>query len=152
MIFSPAAKILRLALYLVFAGGVFLIVTLPVFLDDYIRVFHDAYAVNAGYRKFILCFLMVAGTLGVWIVGEIIGMLRTIGSDPFVLRNVNALKRMGFVAITTAALFLLKCFVYVTLLTLAFGILMLICSLFAFTLAGLFAQAVRFKEENDLTI
>lgn len=152
MTFSPVAKILRAALYLVFAGGVFLVATLPAFLDYYMRIFYDAYAVESGYRAFILYFLMLSGSLGIWIVGEIIGMLRTVSSDPFVLRNVKALKRMGIVAIVTSALFLLKCCIYVTILTLAFGILMLICSLFALTLSELFAQAVRFKEENDLTI
>lgn len=149
---SPVAKILKYTLYLMFTGITFLVATLPWFIDAYMSVFRDSLAPVPGYRAFVTVFLMITGTLGLWIVGEIIAMLRTVPGDPFIRRNVRALRRMGLVAVAAAALFFLKCVLYITALTVLIGALMLVCALFALTLSDIFAQAVRYKEENDLTI
>ena len=149
---SAASKILRVILYIVFAAGVLATATMPVMIDTYMRVLYDAYEVREGYKTFITVFLMVAGGLGLFIVLELIIMLRTILKDPFVKRNVQSLNIIGTTAFILAGLFFAKCFVYVTFLTLLFGICLVICALFAFTLSNLFNKAVEYKEENDLTI
>lgn len=146
------ASLLKYFLYITFAGIAFLVLTLPWFIDMYMVMFRDSLAPVPGYRDFVTAFLMFIGTLGLWIVGEIILILQTISGDPFIRRNVRALRRMGIIAAVAAVLFFLKCVLYITALTILIGAIMLVCALFALTLSDIFAQAVRFKEENDLTI
>lgn len=146
------SKALKIFLYAIFVLGVLGVVTLPMMLEYYTGFLYDAYYLQPGYRRFILTFLVLVAVLVLWIVVEMIRMLRSIPTDPFVARNVRALRRCGAVGIIIAVLFFLKCTFYVTFLTMACGVLFIICGLFAFTLSNLFAQAVRFKEENDLTI
>ena len=121
-------------------------------LETYTNILYDAYYLLPGYRKFILTFLMAVGALGLWVVWELIQIMRSIPSDPFVIKNVVVLRRIGFLVLFISVLFFLKCIYYVTFLTLACGFMFIVCSLFAFTLCNLFKQAVAFKAENDLTI
>ena len=149
---SAASKILRVILYITFVAGIVMTATMPFMIDTYMRILYDAYILHEGYRTFITVFLMLVGTLGLFIVLELIIMLRTMLKNPFVKRNVKSLNIIGITAFITAGLFFVKCFLYVTFLTLAFGICLVILGLFAFTLANLFKKAVEYKEENDLTI
>lgn len=149
---SLASKALKIALYAIFALGVLGTVTLPWFLDYYTGYFYDAYYLQPGYRRFILSFLIVVALICLWILGELIGMMRSIPTDPFVARNVRALRRVGILAVVLAALFFAKCLYYLTFLTLACGFLFVVGALFLFTMCNLFRQAVTFKQENDLTI
>ena len=149
---SNISKTLRIVLYIIFVAGVIGTVTLPFMLETYTKILYDAYYLLPGYRKFILTFLMIVAALGVWVVWELIQIMRSIPADPFVVKNVVILRRIGFLVLLISAMFFLKCLYYVTFLTLACGFMFVVCSLFAFTLCSLFKQAVAFKEENDLTI
>lgn len=144
--------VLKISLYIIFVLGVIGTVTLPFMLERYTGYFYDSYYLESGYRAFILVFMMSVAALGLWIVLELIGMLRSIARDPFVRRNVRALRRIGVIALALSGLFFAKCLWYVTFLTMGCGVLFVICGLFAFTLANLFRRAVDFKEENELTI
>lgn len=146
------SRALKISLYIIFVLGVLGTLTLPLMLEFYTGLFYDAYYLEPGYRTFILIFLFIAAIMGLWIVLEMIWMLRSIPQDPFVVRNVRSLNRIGVILLVLAVLFFAKCMVYVTFLTMGCGLLFIICGLFAFTLANLFRQAVAFKEENDLTI
>ena len=146
------SRILKYALYVVFALGVLGTVTLPVMLETYTSILYDAYYLQPGYRRFILIFLTSVAIPCLWITLEMIWMLRSIPKGPFVMRNVRALNRIGFIFLALAAAFLAKCMLYITILTLLCGILFIGGSLFAFTLASLIRQAVVFREENELTI
>ena len=139
------SRILRYALYAVFVLGAVGTVTLPFMLDTYSRILLDAYYPESGYRTFILIFLMTAAVAGLWIVGEMIFMLRSIPKGPFVRRNVRALRRIGVIFLLLALAFLGKCLVYVTFLTLLCGLLFIGAGLFAFTLAALIGQAIVFR-------
>ena len=149
---SAASKILRIVLYVVFVLGVILTVTMPFMIKYYMQNLYDAYELHEGYKIFITIFLMIVGILGLFIVFELILMLRTITTNPFIKRNVKSLNIIGITAFIAAILFFAKCFLYVTILTLLGGICLVILGLFAFTLADLFKKAVKYKEENDLTI
>lgn len=146
------SKALKILLYIIFVLGVVWTATLPLMLDSYFRVLYDAYSLESGYHTFILVFLMLASALGLWIILEMIGMLRSIPQGPFIIRNVRALRRIGVILLALSALFFIKCVFYVTFLTMACGLLFILCGLFAFTMRDLFLQAVIFKDENDLTI
>ena len=151
---SPVSRILKYALYAVFAVGIALTVTLPFMLDTYTVIVQDVYYMRTGYRTFILAFLMAVAVPGLWAVLEMIWLMRSIPSPegPFTARNVRGLKRVGFIFLGLAAAFMYKCLMYITILTLFCGFLFIGGGLFAFTLAGLIRQAVVFREENDLTI
>ncbi|MCL2363851.1 MAG: DUF2975 domain-containing protein [Defluviitaleaceae bacterium] len=148
------SRILLYALYLAFVGGAVIALTLPWGLDFYARIFRGAAALVPAYRAFIQPFLMAVAVPGLWILVEMICMLRSINgaAGPFVARNVRALYRIGGLLFLLAAAFLFKCFFFMTFLTLL-GMLFFIGSgLFAFTFAALIRQSIVFREENDLTI
>ncbi len=147
-----SSKLLKIALYVVMVLGIAGVLTLPLFLETFTRYFYGVVRLASSYRTFILLFLTMTAVLGLWIIGEMIMMLRTIGEGPFVKKNVAALNRVGMILFVLAVLFIGKCLLYVTLLTMGGACLFIIAGLFAFTLANLFQQAINFKEENDLTI
>ena len=97
-----------------------------------------------------LAILFLVG--GEYIGANLFCMMRSLGKDPFVMRNVLLLRRMG-----TAALCITAC----GLLTLAFGGVPLavvsslpigMCGLFSLVLSNVFETAVLAKQENDLTV
>ena len=140
------SKVLRILLKIMVVGGGLMVITMPTMFDFYVRVTHDVYTVVPEYRNFIVPFLMLSGSAVLWVVAELLKMLNSIPSDPFEERNVRALIRIGLAFIILSGMFFVKCFFYITVLTLVCAIL------FVFVLADLFRQAVAFKEENDLTI
>ena len=146
------SKVLKFILYVMFATGILGTITLPWMIDTYMHILYDAYYLQSGYRLFIVSFLMLCAIIVLWVIWEMICMLRSVPKGPFIMHNVNALKRIGIFLMVLAALFFVKCLYYVTFLTMACGFLFIVCGLFAFTLCNLFRQAVVFKEENDLTI
>ncbi len=145
-------RLTQVLLLLIFVVVLLALLTLPWMLDTYLAWTRDAFAQAPGYRWFITVFLALSGCIGLWIVAELYRVLRTIDGNPFVRRNVTALMRMGGAAFALAALFFAKCIAYMTPMTIATAAVLLMCGLFAFVLSGVFAQAVRYKEENDLTI
>lgn len=146
------ARVTEALLYAVFVAGCLLWTSLPFFLDHLLLFFMDAYIALQWYRTFVLIFMMCTGAAGLFIVFDLIGLFRTLRRDPFVERNVKALKRMGFTALVVTIMFGVKCVVYFTPMTLVCALVLLLCALFAFVLSGLFATAVQYKRENELTI
>lgn len=97
-------------------------------------------------------FLTAAAVFALWILFELLLVMRTVSTDPFVQRNVHAFVRMGIAAELAGAMFTVRCAAYFTPMTAVCAIVMLLAGLFALVLAGLFRRAVAFKLENDLTI
>jgi hypothetical protein len=149
---SIFSRLLLWALYAAFVGGAIIAVTLPWMLDEYARIFRGAASLTAEYRAFILPFLMAVSVPGLWIVAEMVFMMRSIPGGPFVMRNVHALYRIGGLSFLLAGAFLYKCFVNMTFLTLLFMLFFIGSGLFAFTFAQLIKQSIRYREENELTI
>ncbi|MDR1705304.1 MAG: DUF2975 domain-containing protein [Clostridiales bacterium] len=146
------SRVLKCVLYAVFGLGALFTVTLPFTLDYYMSLFYDSYNLQPGYRTFLLVFLIISAVQALWITLEMIRMMRSIPKGPFTQRNVRALNRIGVLFLVLSALFLGKCIMYITVLTLLCGFLFIGGGLFAFTLAALIRQAAVFREENDLTI
>lgn len=114
--------------------------------------FPDEYSGEAFYRAFITGFLLLSGTGALLIILDLVKMLKTAEGEPFVHKNVTALRRMGFVALAESALFFIKTAVFFTPMTAVCGLVMLMCGLFSLVLADVFEKAVLYKQENDLTI
>ena len=70
----------------------------------------------------------------------------------FVDSNTKSLKVMGRVAFIIAVLFLIKVFVFPTPATCVIILTFFIAGIFSHVLSLVFSEAVRYKEENDLTI
>ena len=143
---------LKWILYALFGAGLLLTLSVPFRLTPYMRFTRDMYASVAEYNSFILVFLLAVGGLGLWIIAELIMMVRTTHTDPFVLRNAKALRRIGYVAMGIAVLFFMKYAFYPTLLTALCGGMLTLLSLFALALAQLFWRAALLIEDSDLTI
>ena len=96
---------------------------------------------------------MLAGVGAVLIIRELRRMFRTVlAEDCFVRQNVVSLRRMGFLGLGIAAVTLVRLMVIFTPATLLIILVFFIAALFSFVLSRVFDQAVRYKEENDLTI
>lgn len=70
----------------------------------------------------------------------------------FVYSNVNSLKVMGKAGFAVAVLFLIKIFVFPTPASFVIVLTFFIAGIFSYVLSFVFSEAVRYKEENDLTI
>ena len=79
-------------------------------------------------------------------------MMCTLDRDPFVQKNVDALRRMGFTALVIALLGLSTLFLHPVPLAVLAALPVAMCGLFSLVLSRVFAQAVAYKLENDLTV
>ena len=145
-------KILKIALYATFIVGVAGTVTLPFLLDFYTEFVLRSVSLSSAYRTFILPFLMVVAVPCLWVVLEMLGMMRTIPQNPFIQRNVRALHRVGILFMGLSIAFIFKCFFFFTFLTMFCVLAFIGAGLFSFVLAALIRQSIVFREENDLTI
>ena len=93
------------------------------------------------------------GIAALVLVRELRKIFRTVlAEDCFVLENVISLQKMGNWSFFIAVMSVVRCIVYMTM---AMGVVILvfvIAGLFSKVLACVFEEAVRFKQENDLTI
>lgn len=101
----------------------------------------------------------IAGALAVlfifgaeYIAITLLRMLRSVNEDPFVPANVLALKHMGVTALTMTCLGLATMLLHPMPLIVLGSIPVGMCGLFSLVLSSVFARAVAFKQENDLTV
>ena len=146
------SRILKYTLYVAFVVGLVGAITLPFTIDTFFRVFRNAPTMLPDYRAFILTFLMALAVPCLWIVLEMIFMLNSIPTGPFVTRNVNALYRIGVIFFVLSVAFFGWFIAFFNVIVLAGRFFMIGSGLFSFTLAALIRQAIVFREENELTI
>lgn len=108
--------------------------------------------IRENYWGMTITFLL-AGICGLSIVYDLRRMMRTVMEENcFVQKNVSSLRRMGKMALIIAVLFLIKMSFMATPATIVIVVTFLIAGMFSFVLAFVFDEAIRYKEENDLTI
>ena len=145
-------RFVQVCIVLGMLAGVALIVyvyiyDMPIVRDFFLREGKPAaYAVISGVIA-SLCILA-----GEYIAFELLRMMHTLDGDPFVERNVRSLKRMGFTAIVISLLGLSTLLLHPVPLAVIAAIPVAMCGLFSLVLSGVFAQAVAYKQENDLTV
>ena len=98
----------------------------------------------------IIATLCILG--GEFIAVTLFCMMRTLEKDPFVQKNVNALRRMGLTALVIALLGLSTLLLHPVPLAVIAALPVAMCGLFSLVLSRVFAQAVAYKLENDLTV
>lgn len=129
--------------------GCMVYVLLPILLRRYLEWFNPS--LNY-YNSLIL--LYVSGIPAIIIVAKLIKLFHTIKlENPFIMENVNSLKVISYASVIIAIEYVFG-FFFVT--NSIFGLVVvggfIIAWLGSYVLAELLAQAVRYKEENDLTI
>ena len=142
--------ILKHLLELVMLGGAVIIAFLPVLLPRYLG---SLYLGTGEKFWFLLPFLYITGFLALIILYNIRRILKTLGrKNPFMADNVKSLKHIAIASFTIALLYLAKIVFFNSFLTIIMVMVFVIAGLFSIILAEVFHQAVKVKEENDLTI
>ncbi len=96
---------------------------------------------------------MLSGVFSLLIVLELRKMFRTVlADDAFVPSNAESLKKMAGCSFIIALLSLIRLFFMPTPATAIIIIVFSIAGLFSLVLCQVFEKAIRYKEENDLTI
>lgn len=123
------------------------VIEMPFVTDFFAREGKPAYyAMLSG----VISTLCILG--GEYIAFTLFCMMNTLERDPFVQENVNALKRMGFVALLIALMGLSTLLLHPVPLAVIAALPVAMCGLFSIVLSRVFAQAVAYKQENDLTV
>ena len=120
---------------------------MPVVVDFFQRENKpESFAVLAG----VIASLCILG--GEYIAFTLFCMMGTLEKDPFVPKNAAALRRMGTVALIIALLGLCTLFLHPVPLAVIAALPVAMCGLFSLVLSRVFALAVAYKQENDLTV
>lgn len=139
----------KLVLDIMFYGGIVVTATLPVSLN-WIGKYLDQ--VQENYIAALIIYFIL-GIAAVLLLNELRRIFNTVlGEDCFVEENVTSLRRMGNISFFIALMSLVRGFVYLTIAIAVVILVFVIAGLFSKVLAYVFEEAVRFKEENDLTI
>lgn len=143
-------KFTKRILDIMFFSGILVVITLPITLKWAGNHYSIAIAENYLMMLFVLG---VSGALGVLIIGQLRKIMKTVmNQDCFVNANVKSLDGMGSMSLAIAVLFFIKIFFLPTPATAIIIITFFIAALFCGVLSYVFREAIRYKEENDLTI
>ncbi len=97
--------------------------------------------------------VLLSGLASVYIMYQLRHIFKTLTKDdPFVMENAASLKKIAVASFIIAAIYVVKVFLLCTPATIAIIFLFLTAGLFCLTLMSVFTAAVKFKEENSLTI
>jgi len=102
-------RITEAMLYLLAAFVLFCAVTLYIPGSGWDRII-AAYCQTDSNPVALRVFLTAAAAFALWILFELLLVMRTVLADPFVERNVRAFVRMGVAAELAGAMFAVRCF------------------------------------------
>lgn len=132
-----------------FYSGCILCLSLPFLFKiagRYIEVF------KTYYVEMCILFFM-SGLFAIFIIRELRKMFITvIKEDCFVESNVIGLRKMGKCSFLIAVISIIRLFFALTPATLIIILVFTIAGLFSLVLSQVFEEAIRYKDENDLTI
>lgn len=133
-----------------FYTGILVLATVPVWLKLAGRFYSSELRENYW---FMLLTFAASGICGIFIVNELRKMMRTVlAQNCFVRPNVKSLRKMSGLSFAIAVFFVLKCVFVLTPATLIIVLVFLVAGLFSIVLSCVFAEAIDYKEENELTI
>ncbi len=143
-------KFTKVILDLMFYCGIVILATLPLTLKLAGRYYSKALSDN--FISMLVVFA-VSGVCGLMIVTQLRRMMKTvIDGACFVPDNVRSLQMMASLSLVIAAAFIIKIILVPTPATAVVVLVFFIAALFSQVLANVFAEAIRYKEETDLTI
>lgn len=145
------SAIVKRILDLIFLGGIGIFISLPKSLKWYLGSTYGHTDHKIYY--FLLILLAVTGILALIIVNEIRKIFKTLNrKDPFLMDNVQSLKRMGICSFLVALFYTSKIIFLNSFMTVIVVMVFIIAGFFSIILAEVFYQAVEVKRENDFTI
>ena len=145
-------RFVQVCIVLGMLAGIGLIVHIYVYempiVSDFFRLEGKpaSFAVISG----VIATLCILG--GEYIAFTLFRMMCTLDRDPFVQKNADALRKMGLMALTVAVLGLSTMLLHPVPLAVIAALPVAMCGLFSLVLSRVFAQAVAYKQENDLTV
>lgn len=143
------AKGVKYLLDAMFYMGILVTVSLP-FSIKWIGKYYTP--VMENYQESVIIYF-VLGVAALVLVRELRRIFRTVlDEDCFVMENVVSLQKMGNWSFFIAGMSVVRSIVYLTVAMLVVILVFIIAGLFSKVLAMVFEEAVRYKEENDLTI
>lgn len=132
-----------------FYTGILVTVSLP-FSIKWLGRYYEPLAEH--YEENVIIYF-VLGVSALVLIRELRRIFRTvIAEDCFVMENVVSLQKMGTWSFFIALMSVVRSIVYTTVAMLLVILVFVIAGLFSKVLALVFEEAVRCKEENDLTI
>lgn len=140
--------------FLLFLEGAALVVLfgLPKFFGFYLNWIDSVFYNKALYYGLVII-LYITGILAVLILDTLRKLFITMeDANPFIRKNVTALRRMAVYAFIVGLAFFAKIFFLNSFMTIIAVFIFFIAGIFCIVLADLFVQAIIYKEENDLTI
>lgn len=142
-------KGVKFLLDFMFFCGMLVTVSLP-FSIKWIGQYYEP--VMENYEETVIIYF-VLGVAALVLIRELRRIFRTVlNEDCFVMENVVSLKKMGNWSFFIAGMSVVRSIVYLTVAMLVVLLVFVIAGLFSKVLAMVFEEAVRYKEENDLTI
>lgn len=146
---NGVTRFTKVVLDIMFFGGILATAGIP-WLFRWLSAFYPSVAEH--YWLHVVLF-MLSGVGAVLIIYELRRMFATVlRNDCFVAQNVVSLRRMGVCGFAIAAITAVRMAVVFTPATVVIVIVFLLAGLFSLVLSRVFGEAVRYKEENDLTI
>lgn len=140
----------KIMLDIMFYCGLAVLATLPFTLKLAGRYYSRQLSDNFISMLFIFA---VSGVCGLMIIAQLRRMMKTVIEGAcFVPDNVRSLQVMARLSLVIAGAFIIKLFIVPTPATAIIVLVFFIAALFSQVLANVFAEAVRYKEETDLTI
>lgn len=143
-------RITKFLLDFMFFAGILVTVSLPFTISWITDLYPNV--IRTHYTEYVIIYFAL-GLLAIAILGELRKMFRTVlKGDCFVYDNVVSLQRMGTYSFMIAAISLVRNIMYLTNAMSVVILVFVVAGLFSKVLAFVFEDAVRYKEENDLTI
>ncbi|SHJ64931.1 Protein of unknown function [Dethiosulfatibacter aminovorans DSM 17477] len=149
---NSLASFMKYFLLLLEGAAVIVLLGLPKFLGFYLNWIQSVFYSQALYYG-LIAILYITGILSVLILDTLRKLFTTMeDANPFIRKNVMALRRMGIYAFIIGAAYVSKIFFLNSFMTMIAVFIFFIAGIFCIVLADLFNQAIKYKEENDLTI
>lgn len=145
-------KVLSYFMLVLMAVAIISLVTLPWIVSEYVAYVYY-YTGSSLVKTYFLIVLYISGLLSLIVLYELRMILKScVNEDPFIMRNVTSLKRIGLIALLIGVIFFTKAMLFPTYLTLVVIFVFALAALFCYVLADVFEEAVKHKAEIDLTI
>ena len=151
MKYNTFAGYVKLLLDILFFLGIGCLIASPLLINDAIYIYTSK--ATEYLVKNIFMLLVLSDIAIIYVLYELRKIFHSIKEGtPFIDSNVKGLFRMGIASISLSFVFIYKLFVFKSFLTYFVILVLIIAGCFSFTLSELFKEAMRVKEENDLTI
>lgn len=149
--YKVLSSFIKVIITALMVSDILVMASLPWALQWLMSIFYEG-NISKMYA-FYMVILYTFGILMLYILNELRIIFNSVEkTDPFILRNVTALRRISKASMATCVIFLVKILVYNSLMTMVSFFIFFIASLFCIVLAEIFKKAVEYKDEHDLTI